>query len=140
MRRNYPTPVGEPGETVTAAAGRTYSSEGVEQERLGRQGSQTQAGEPGEATAVPAGRSVSSEGRDAEHSFRVQVASFAELDELTRENHKALEEVKHLIEKSTADKFPPGAKLPGADKLRELDRLVALAKALGEVAVRTSTE
>lgn len=108
---------------------------GQKEEALGRRSSPTRGEQPGETNAPPAGRPSSSEGGNAEDAFRVQVASFAELDGLTRENHKALEEVKHLLEKSAAGSFPPGTGLPDADKLLELDRMVCSAKALGEVAV-----
>ena len=84
-------------------------------------------------------RASSTEERNAESSFRAQLASFAELDELTRTNRENLEGVKQLFRKPNADRFLPGIDLPDADKLRELDRLLALAKALGEVAVRADT-
>lgn len=84
-------------------------------------------------------RASSTEERNTESSFGAQLASFAELDELTRTNRENLEGVKQLFRKPNADRFLPGADLPDADKLRELDRLLALAKALGEVAVRADT-
>lgn len=70
-----------------------------------------------------------------EPMFRVQVASFAELDELTRENHETLQEIKQLLEKPAAEIVPSGTELTDADKLQELDKLVAMAKTLGDVAV-----
>ncbi|CAM9763764.1 unnamed protein product [Ectocarpus sp. 13 AM-2016] len=91
--------------------------------------------ERGGTNAAPDGRSSSSGNRDAEHVFRVQVASFAELDSLTRENHETLEEVKRLIRKP-ANSCPRGTESTDTDKLRELDRLVAMAKALDEMASR----
>lgn len=103
-----------------------------------RRSSYTQGGGSREASAAAAGRSSLSEGGDAEYTFRVQVASFAELEELTRENYEALNEVKHLLQETAAGSFSPGPELPDTEKLRELDRLVALAKALGEVAVRAT--
>ncbi|CAM9500905.1 unnamed protein product, partial [Ectocarpus fasciculatus] len=82
----------------------------------------------------PSLRNSSSEGGDAEHLFRAQVASFAELDEITRGNHETLKEVKRLLESTASGGGPTGAELTRTDKLQELDRLVAMAKDLGEVA------
>ncbi|CAM9995974.1 unnamed protein product [Ectocarpus sp. 12 AP-2014] len=79
-------------------------------------------------------RNSSSGGGDAENLFRAQVASFAELDEITRDNHKTLKEVKRLLESTANGSGPTGADLTHTDKLQELDRLVAMAKDLGEVA------
>ncbi|CAM9961319.1 unnamed protein product, partial [Ectocarpus fasciculatus] len=73
---------------------------------------------------------------DTEHAFRVQVASFPELEELTRENRGQLENVKRLLGKPVADTVRPGTELTDGEKLRELDRLVAMAKTLGEMASR----
>ncbi|CAM9962669.1 unnamed protein product [Ectocarpus sp. 4 AP-2014] len=79
-------------------------------------------------------RNSSSDGEDAENLFQAQVASFAELDEITRNNHKTLKEVKRLLESTATGSGPTGADLTRTDKLQELDRLVAMAKDLGEVA------
>lgn len=67
----------------------------------------------------------------------MQVASFADLDELTRENREALEEVKRLIgQPAAADTLCSGTDL--IYKLGELDRLIAMAKTLGEMTVSAS--
>lgn len=100
---------------------------------------ETAALDPGGGNAVP-GEQLSSSGvEDAGHVFRVQVASFAELHELTRDNHNTLEEMKNLVGNpvpgTSAVGFPNGAEFIDTDKLRELDQLVAMAKALGEMAV-----
>ncbi|CAM9295990.1 unnamed protein product [Ectocarpus sp. 6 AP-2014] len=79
-------------------------------------------------------RNSSSDGGDAENLFRAQVASFAELDDITRDNHKTLKEVKRLLESTATGSGPTGADLTRTDKLQELDRLVAMAKDLGDVA------
>ena len=64
------------------------------------------------------------------------MASFAHLDELTREKREALEEMKHLLgTPAAAGSFPSGTELADVDKLGELDSLVKMAKTLGEVAV-----
>ncbi|CAM9872428.1 unnamed protein product, partial [Ectocarpus sp. 4 AP-2014] len=91
--------------------------------------------ERGGTNVAPDERNSSSGKGDAEHVVRVQVASFAELDSLTRENHETLEEVKRLIRKPP-NSCPRGTESTDTDKLRELDRLVAMAKALDEVASR----
>lgn len=88
-----------------------------------------------ETPAALAGRLTSSARGHAEQLLEVQVASFAELDELTRENHATLEEVKILLREPAGGNFLPDDVLTDAEKLQELDRLVAMAKALGEVAV-----
>lgn len=96
----------------------------------------TQGGEARGSNAAPiGGTSFSQEGEDAEHLLRAQVASFASLEELTRNNGESLEEVKLLIETSPTGSFTYGAKFSDTDKLRELDRLAEMAKALCEVAV-----
>ena len=150
-----PTRSGEPGEPKGAAApsaGRDSSSSGGGQTdgAAARGSSPTQGGEElGEKKDLGAAerRSVTSEEEKEEeyergasgHSFRAQIAPFAELDELTRGSHEALKEVKRLLEQSAAAGggcSPPAvARLPDAEKLRELDSLVAMAKALGAVAV-----
>lgn len=70
--------------------------------------------------------------------FRVQVASFAELDSLTKENHETLEETKRLVSKPAASSCPRGTEPTDTDKLLQLNRLAAMAKALGEVAMSTA--
>lgn len=140
-----PTQDEEPGGPKGGApsAGRDFSSPGGgHTEGAAARGSPpTRGGQPSEerdAGAAGLRSSSAEEERDAsEHSFRAQVASFVALDELTRENHEALKGLKRLLQSSAAGgRFPPAvADPPDADKLRELDRLVALAKALDEVAV-----
>ena len=75
----------------------------------------------------------------AEQVFRVQVASFEELHELTRENRETLGEMAGLLGSSvpgaSSVDFPNSMEVVDADKLRELDKLVAMAKALGEMTV-----
>lgn len=87
------------------------------------------------AHGAAAERNSSSEGGDAEHLFQTQVASFAELDEITRDNQETLKEVKRLLESTASGSGPTDAELTRTDKLQELDRLVAMAKDLGEVTV-----
>ncbi|CAM9229427.1 unnamed protein product [Pylaiella littoralis] len=89
----------------------------------------------------PAEQERTEQSRAEEHArlqpmFRVQVASFAELDELTRENLETLQEIKQLLEKPAAGIVPSGTELTDADKLQELDKLVTMAKTLGDVASR----
>ncbi|CAM9481990.1 unnamed protein product [Sphacelaria rigidula] len=93
-----------------------------------------------ETSAALTGRLTSSARGHAEQLLEVQVASFAELDELTRENHATLEEVKILLREPAGGNFLPDDVLTDAEKLQELDRLVAMAKALGEVASRHTEE
>lgn len=93
--------------------------------------------DPGGGNAAPAEQISSSRVDDAEQDFRVQVASFAELHDLTRDNRDALEELKGLlgspVPATSSVGFPNGAERIDADKLRELDQLVIMAKALGEM-------
>lgn len=91
--------------------------------------------EPAVPNAAPGECASSSQGADSEYLFRVRLSSFAELHEIARKNHETLEKMKRLIGKPASSSFPPGTELTQTDKLRELDRLVAMAKALGEVAV-----
>lgn len=110
----------------------------AKQARAGRSRSEERAGvEPGGGDAAPVGRDSSSGVGGSEHLFRVQVASFADLDELTREGRKTLEEVKGLLVRpAAAGGFPSGTEL--SDKLHELNSLVAMAKSLGEMTVSPS--
>eukprot|EP00752_Nemacystus_decipiens_P016017 g14320.t1 len=82
--------------------------------------------------AGTAGPTSSSSGREQQQLFREQVASFAELDELTRKNHESLLEITRLMAKTAAGSL--SSELTDADKLRELDRLLAMAKTLGDMA------
>lgn len=91
--------------------------------------------EPRGTHTAPAGIISSSRGRDSQQLLRELVASFAELDKLTRENHEFLQEMKRLVGKPGAGTFPSATTLTDADKLQELNRLLAMAKALGDVAV-----
>lgn len=71
-----------------------------------------------------------------ERLFRAEVAEFPRLKELTRDcSGNTLEEVKRLIQAPTRGSFPASSKLIDEDKGRELDRLVAIARALHEMAV-----
>eukprot|EP00752_Nemacystus_decipiens_P005336 g4840.t1 len=91
----------------------------------------------GEADASTVGHSIKSGG--SEHLFRMEIASFAELDELTRENREKLEEVKRLLaQPATSCTFPSGVEL--TDKLGELDSLIAMAKTLGEMTSRYTAD
>lgn len=126
---------GGPGKNESLSAWRSrlqaelFEQKRAEQERTQQSRAEEHARlEPGGTKAAPAGRISSS-------MFRVQVASFAELDELTRENHETLQEIKELLEKPAAGIVPSGTELTDADKLQELDKLVAMAKTLGDVAV-----
>lgn len=92
-----------------------------------------------ETNATPAGRFTSSVEEDAEHLFRVQVAPLAELNQLTKDNYAALEDVRRLLEKPAGGILLHNDVLTDAEKLRELDRLVAMAKTLGEVAVSAAS-
>lgn len=91
--------------------------------------------ERGGTDAVPVGHSSSlSGGEGSENLFRVQVASFADLDRLTRENRETLGEVKCLLgQTAAAGTVPSGMDL--TDKLGNLDSLIAMAKTLGEMTV-----
>lgn len=84
---------------------------------------------------TPEGRVSSPGGGDTEHEFRVQAASFPEVEELTRDNRGKLEDVKRLLGKPAVDTVRLGTELTDREKLRELDRLVAMAKTLGEMTV-----
>lgn len=93
--------------------------------------------EPQEVYAPPPGLTpFSREKGGTEHSFRALVADFPRLEELTRDcSGNTLEEVKRLIQPPARGSFPTSSKLIDEDKGRELDRLVAIAKALHEMAV-----
>lgn len=95
----------------------------------------TQALSRGGANATADGRVSSSGGGDTEHEFRVHVASFPAVEELTRENRGKFLDVKLLLGKPAADAVRLGTELTDREKLRELDRLVAMAKTLGEMTV-----
>eukprot|EP00752_Nemacystus_decipiens_P006453 g5812.t1 len=97
----------------------------------------------GGAKTTPDGRAYPPERREgrggakeSEHLFRLRVASFAGLEELTSKNQDTLDEVRRLIRKSATSGGAPssGTDLTDVTKLRELDRLASMAKALGEVA------
>jgi len=75
-------------------------------------GSSTEDGEPAESDAAP-----------------------EELEKLTRENREALEGIRRVVGKPTAGGSSPRTDFTNEDKLQELDRLVAMAKALGEMTV-----
>lgn len=70
------------------------------------------------------------EGGESEQSFRASVASLGGLHKLTRENRGTMEEVKLLVE----DHNGVGHGV-SKESLRELDKLVNMAKVLEEVAV-----
>lgn len=95
----------------------------------------TQSREPAGSNAASAGGTSSPEEEDAERSLRVQVASFTELENLTRENREALEGIRRLIGKQTTGSSSSGTEFASEDKLRELERLIAMAKVLDEMAV-----
>ena len=97
-------------------------------------GPSTEGGEPAESDAAPDGDTLSPEEGDAERSLQAQVASFTDLEKLTRENREALEGIRRLVAKPAAG-GSPRTDLTNEDKMRELDRLVAMAKALGEMTV-----
>ncbi|CAM9616074.1 unnamed protein product [Ectocarpus sp. 6 AP-2014] len=89
--------------------------------------------------ASPVGHTSSSGDGGSEHLFRVQVASFADLDEFTRDNRETLGEVKRLLgQPASADTLSSGTDL--IYKLGELDRLIAMAKTLGELAWRYTAD
>lgn len=67
--------------------------------------------------------------------LQMQVVTFKELRELSKENHETLEGIRRLLGTSASVKLVPGTELTDASKLRELDRLLAMAKALDEIAV-----
>lgn len=98
-------------------------------------GPSTEGGEPAESDAAPDGDTLSPEEGDAERSLQAQVASFTELEKLTRENREALEGIRRLVGKPAAGGSSPRTDFTNEDKMRELDRLVAMAKALGEMTV-----
>ena len=98
--------------------------------------------EPGAGNVVPAEQTPPSRVEDTEQEFRMQVATFPELHGITMNNRDALEEVKDLLGNpapgtSGAD-FRSGTELIDVNKLRELDELVSIAKALGGMVVSTS--
>lgn len=99
---------------------------------------QHRARNPAGPSASPAGRTSSSVDEDAERSLWLQVASFAELENLTRENRDALEEIRQLVEHSTTGGASSGTGSAKTDTLRELDRLMAVAKDLDEMMVRAA--
>ena len=70
--------------------------------------------------------------------FGVHLASFAELNAIVRENHETLEKMKRLIGEPAASSFPSGTELTETDRMREINKLVIMAKTLGEVAVSAS--
>ncbi len=110
----------------------------VGKEKVAEQGSsRTQGEEQAGSNVAPAG-STSSPEEDIERSLRVQVASFAELQNVTRENREALEGIRRLIGTPTAGSTSSGNEFANEDKLRELDRLMAMAKVLDEMAVSTT--
>ena len=100
----------------------------------GHRSTSTQGEELARSDAASTGGPFSPE-EDAEHSLRVQAASFAELESLTRENREALEGVRRLIGTPTGGSSSSGIDLANEDKLRELDRLIAMAKVLDEMTV-----
>eukprot|EP00903_Cladosiphon_okamuranus_P009011 g8620.t1 len=137
--------IGGPRQNESLQAWRTrLKSELVEQERAKQdRAEQSRAEEHARLehvvpNAALTGHTSSSQGGggDPEDLSRVHLESFAGLHGIIRENHEALEQMKRLIEKPAASSFPPGTELTETAKLRELDRLVAMAKALGEVASR----
>jgi len=91
--------------------------------------------EPAKSDVAPAGSTSSPEEENSECSLQVQVASFAELTNLTRENREALEGIRRLVGKTTAGSSSSGTEVANEDKLRELERLIAMAKVLEEMAV-----
>ena len=133
---------GGPGQNESLAAWRarlqadSAEQERAEQERAEKKQAEERAGlERRGAHDAPVGHSSSSGGGGSEHLFRVQVASFADLHELTRENREILVGVKRLLGQPAAPGvFPSGTEL--TDKLGELDSLIAMAKTLGEMTVR----
>lgn len=112
--------------------------ERAEQERAEQSRAEERSGlELKETDGAPVERSSSSGGGGSEDRFRAQVASFADLNELTRENRETLEEVKRLLGRpARADTLPPGTEL--TFQLGELDSLIAMAKTLAEMTVSAS--
>ena len=105
-------------------------------EFLGERSSSTQGEVPAGSNAAPAGYTSSPDEEQAELSLRAQVASFAGLDNLTRDNRKALQGVRRLIGNSAAGSSSSRSAFDDTTKLQELERLLTMASALGEVAVR----
>ena len=99
-----------------------------------------EGGEPATSDVAPVGGACSPEEEDSERSLRVQVASFGELENLTRENPEALERLVHLVGKPNAGGFSLGTEFENEEKLRELDRLVAMAKVLDEMTVSATLD
>lgn len=132
-------------ETVSAWTAR-LQTEWFEQKRVGQESERAereraeQSRSQGTSTSESGGRDagrISSSGKgDAEHVLLGQLASFGELDELTRKNHETLEEVQRLFGKLAAGTFATGGtELTDVHKLRELNRLLAMAKTIEEIAV-----
>ena len=105
---------------------------------LVQRSSSTQGEEPAESNAAPAGYTSSPDEEKAELSLRAQVASFSGLEKITRDNRKALEGLRRLVGNSAADSSSSGPVVDDTTKFQELDRLLTMASALGEVAVRTT--
>lgn len=136
---------GGPGEYEPVSAWRKRrQKKSVEQKRAERERSEPsrahdhprseqEGGDP-----APAGHISFSGAADADQVLREQLASFGELRELCRESHQSLEEVKQLLGKHSAGEPSPGDELTNETKLRELDRLLAMAKSLEEMAVRAT--
>lgn len=77
---------------------------------------------------------LASGGGDTESVFRMHVASFAALREITTGNQETLEKMKLLIGNSTSSSSS-STEPTVAHRVRELNRLVSIAQTLGEVAV-----
>ncbi|CAM9188783.1 unnamed protein product [Pylaiella littoralis] len=91
----------------------------------------------GEAGATGRERASSfRRGGDADHVFQKQLLSSVGLDEITSINPEALEEVQRVIKVLPAGSFSVDTNLGSTEKRRRLDRLVAMAKELGEIVVR----
>eukprot|EP00752_Nemacystus_decipiens_P007102 g6364.t1 len=131
---------GGPGDGESLGEWRTrLQSELAEQKRAEQSRAKERVElELGATGAAPVGHS-SSRGGGSENLFRVQVASFADLDELTRENRETLEEVKSLVGQTAAtDTLPSDTEL--TCKLEELDSLIGMAKTLGVMATRYTAD
>lgn len=97
--------------------------------------SSTQGDKSGDPDGTPEPTSPSKREGDAVHVFQAQVAPFSGLSTVVGGSHATREQVKQLVDALSANSVSPGTEGVETDKLRELDRLVLMAKDLGDMAV-----
>lgn len=87
---------------------------------------------------APAQRMSSSRGQGTEHVSWGQLAPYGNVRELSSQGNETLQEVTHLVGKPAAGEFFSGRELTRANKLRELNGLLAMAKNLAKITVSAS--